>query len=700
MLNPWQVVIVAPRSTLLAEVKALGKKYSRWLGHYPEGAYDESAEKGRILAVIDQNSSLLGYLLYRVSRSNVTIAHLCAASAERGKGISHVLFGELKARTKDCHGVKLRCRRDFPASSLWPKLGFVPLSDRPGRSASGALLTTWWYEYDQPTLFAVSHDDSKPHAVLDANILFDLQDKPNSSSRGIAALSAPWLSEEVEFCVTSEIFVEINRATVPSERARRWKFAQQYTAIVVDEIVETRVINDLRELFPIELSESDESDLKQLAKAIAGNASFFITWDTAQLGRADAVQQRYGLAILRPLDLVIELDAKLRESEYVPTRIAGSLSTVSRIGSAEVKRLQRAFQDFRRAEQRGAFIDALHAANTDLHRSETCVVSDPDGQDAALFCIDLRDPNVLRIPLLRLRGGRLVDGLAHQVVWRAVTRACASGRRVVEVNDRFLAPAAETALKACDFAESDESDSIWRKHVVRVCGTRAEVLRALNERNVATADNTLTAGVAILGASGSVDTKAIAHLERVFWPVKIIDTAVPNYIVPIRPAFAAQLFDEGLADQDLFGAKEHLAMSLRNVYYRSAKGMRVPAPSRILWYVSGQKGYAGSGAIRAVSLVEESVRGPAKELFRRFQRLGAYSWTQILRSAGGDHRALLEAFTFTHTELLRAPVAYDTAQSLLLRHLGTRNPIAGPVWVPELCFDDLYRLGTEMSSDS
>lgn len=693
-----QVVTVRPESALFDAVKRLGRKNSRWLGQYPDGAFSESATKQRILGAVGADGDLLGYLLFRTSKSYVTLTHLCVDSTARRSGVSHVLFEELKARTRDCIGVKLRCRRDFPASKHWDKLGFIPLSDRPGRSASGALLTTWFYSYGQPTLFGASAEaDPRSRAVLDANILYDLQDRRNEHHRGIGALSADWLANEVEFCVTSEIYVEINRSNSFEKRSRRRAFAQQFMAVGADEVEERRVLEELRVLFPETLSTSDRSDLQQLAKSIAGEAQFFITWDAEQLARADSVRAQFGLAILRPMDLVIELDTRLREAEYVPARVAGCLTTITRMGAAEIERLRKSFQDFARAEPKGAFVAALHAANTDLHRTETYVVADREARDVALVTLDLRDPFCFRVPMLRIRRSRLSDGMADHLVWRAVTRASQTGHGIIEVTDPFLSPAAEAALRACDFTLFEE---VWRKHIVRVCAPRSDVLTALRERSADCADPLLPTQIAILSAPDSAAYAAtIARIERILWPVRITDTALPTYVVPIRPAYAAELFDEGLASQDLFGAKEHLALSLRNVYYRSARGVRVPAPARVLWYISDQKGYAGTSAIRAVSLVEETIRGPASELFRRFQRLGAYDWKQILKKVRGNAHAELEAFTFTHTELFPRPVGFRLAQDVLRQHTGAGNPFAGPVRIPEGCFADIYRIATSTENN-
>jgi hypothetical protein len=121
--------------------------------------------------------------------------------------------------------------------------------------------------------------------------------------------------------------------------------------------------------------------------------------------------------------------------------------TLGRMGPAEITRLQRAFQDFERAEARGAFMEALRSAGGDPHRTETMVVSGHDGQPSALFAFDFREPRRLVIPLLRIRRSRLTDGLAEHIAWRAIVRARDEGCSAVIVRDQFVAPAAEAAFE-------------------------------------------------------------------------------------------------------------------------------------------------------------------------------------------------------------------------------------------------------------
>ena len=59
-------------------------------------------------------------------------------------------------------------------------------------------------------------------------------------------------------------------------------------------------------------------------------------------------------------------------------------------------------------------------------------------------------------------------------------------------------------------------------------------------------------------------------------------------------------------------------------------------PARILWYVSQGDEKEGAMAIKACSRLEEVVVAPAKELYRRFRRLGVYERHDVIKVANGN----------------------------------------------------------------
>jgi hypothetical protein len=152
-----------------------------------------------------------------------------------------------------------------------------------------------------------------------------------------------------------------------------------------------------------------------------------------------------------------------------------------------------------------------------------------------------------------------------------------------------------------------------------------------------------------------------------------------------------EIFDAGLAEQDLFGPQHNLALALENIYY-SASSIDIRPGARILWYVS-QHGRELAQQVRACSLSLGTELEPASALFRRFSRLGVYRWSDILERAKGDPRRPLRGYRFHFTELLKKPVVWEQLQRILTEHRGRGNPVAGPVRLSNEEFVSIYRAG-------
>ncbi|MBK9262634.1 MAG: hypothetical protein IPM54_22870 [Polyangiaceae bacterium] len=179
------------------------------------------------------------------------------------------------------------------------------------------------------------------------------------------------------------------------------------------------------------------------------------------------------------------------------------------------------------------------------------------------------------------------------------------------------------------------------------------------------------------------------RIERALWPLKLIGTGLRCFIVPIQPQWAEQLFDD-MPQGNLF-KNSLLTLRPENAYYRKAKPHVLSAPARVLWYVSTDA--PGAMALRANSYIDEVIVDVPKEVFRRFRRLGIYSWNEVFKTADYELSNEIMAFQFSKTELSRNPVAWDRLQETLLKHVGKKNQIISPVEIPEECFLELYRLG-------
>jgi GNAT superfamily N-acetyltransferase/predicted nucleic acid-binding protein len=277
------------RSPHLTAVKVLGDASRETLGFFPEGAFEAYAERKLIAVALDEADQCIGYVLFRPAarRRDVDIVHLCVQETRRREGVATALVDWLrKATERDYAGMRLKCRRGYAARHLWPRLGFRAVGDVRGRSAEGHPLTVWRLDYGHRDLLSGSpttDDGPRLRIVLDANVLFALQDPNDTTRQESMALLADWVGDEIVLGVTDEVFNEIDRNEDRAERRRRRSFAEQFERFASVHEDWRELLPRLRVLFSPPLSDSDESDARQLAHAIAASVPYFVTHDRARL---------------------------------------------------------------------------------------------------------------------------------------------------------------------------------------------------------------------------------------------------------------------------------------------------------------------------------------------------------------------------------------------------------------------------------
>ena len=289
------VFVIDETSQHLQTVKRLWRENSQTLGFLPDGAFSDYASKHGILVALD-SSGCVGYLLYRVAKDRATIAHLCIADVARAKGHATALVRHLVTITGNLRGIGLRCRRDFPAYRLWPKLGFSVVKEAPGRAADGSKLTLFWLDHNHPDLFTQSETE-RLDAVIDSNVLIDLVDSRAGQSQG---LLADWLQDSIRLCVTPEHYNDFDRNTDGKGRQMRRQQASRFHQLNSPPAEYQKAEQLLTPLFGSLPTDRDESDFRHLVRALAGGAWAFVTRDDPMLSRADEVYAVCGLPIVRP----------------------------------------------------------------------------------------------------------------------------------------------------------------------------------------------------------------------------------------------------------------------------------------------------------------------------------------------------------------------------------------------------------------
>lgn len=677
-----EITVVAPGSIALAEVRSLWRRHSATLGFFPDGAFDDHARSSWILAAIS-DGRVVGYLLYRITgRSQAAIVHLCVAEEARGSRLARRLFEAMRERVSRCTDIVLRCRRDFDAHRVWPRLGFVAKGEQKGRGGDGGILTMYRYAIQQPPLLALLGEDrthDRAQIVIDANVFFDLDDA-NPGREESRSLDADWLGEFIELCLTDEIFNEINRRENPDDRDRQTARVREFTLIEGIGGREDSVFGEVRALLGGGTSDSAISDARQVARTIATNREFFVTRDTTILGAADALFEKYGLSVLQPHDVIRRFDEIRRVDHYRPRRsFVGprSREATARSGDAEaIAALLPTDQDRRK---RVAELRELLAKPDEIE----VLCARVDDVLLAAFAIDRRDADVLAVPLFVVADSALGSAAARHYAHQLPLLAADEARSLVRV--RSSGTAAQAGLVDARYANAGDN---WVKPAFRVVASFAEIADRVGRvpELIALRD--------ALATASALPSDEMVEAEKAVWPAKTLEARIPCFVVPIRPQWAAQLFDHELASGSLFGANGALALNSENAYYRSPRNSGgLCAPGRVLWYVSSDAAEPGAMAIRATSYVDEVVAAPPKDAFRAFRHLGVYNWRDVFGIAKQDLNANVQAFRFSKTEPLR-PIPFDEAREVLARHGRPNQQFQSPVSIPEAAFFELYEKGT------
>ncbi len=188
--------------------------------------FEEAATSG-CLPAATRNGEVVGYALFalRSRRFEVSLTHLCVRNSERGQGTARRLVDDIARRHADRRGIRLRCRFDYPAHHMWPRLGFEHWSRRLGRSHAGHELATWWRPLADLSLFdsvvqlpEAETADDRFVAALETNIVLDLLEGRNRDAS--LGLAADWMHDHAQLVVTAQVSSELRSGKGIAETAR------------------------------------------------------------------------------------------------------------------------------------------------------------------------------------------------------------------------------------------------------------------------------------------------------------------------------------------------------------------------------------------------------------------------------------------------------------------------------------------------
>lgn len=637
---------------------SIWKKNRSTLGLFPKGAFEDHAKQNWIIYLLE-SGLVKGYLLYRIARGRIVISHLCILEELRGRGGARILFDALKRTTDNglCRGVEVRCRSDYEISRMWPSLGFECMRNVSGRAKKGSELTIWFYKYDINDFFydmlPRQDEDDLTWAVLDANVVFKIADHGKADSEESLALMSDTISSYARYFVTPEIFVETERKRNPVEKNISICTARKFEKIEVKKAAFDNYRKLLMPLWGEIKTDRDRSDLHHIAYTAAAGFQSFITQDAGLLNKADAIYEICNVAVLRPVEFIIQLDQLENLEKYTPRSISRTRYRESVPTFDNIAVIADNFCQPNKHEKRSQLEAIIRSAVANPKEYKTILISNDENLLIAFLCFK-KGLNEVSIELMRHNGDATSKAIAQNFTWHEIFSRIETDVFLIKFSDRFSSSANDEMFNANGFIRNENG---WvRISVNLICGFDVakimidKFLKESKELEKYTKERLIV----FLNQS---DKKPCIY-EEVFWPLKISNEDIPTYLIPIKPVWALHLFDKNLAEGDLWGADPGKHFNIENVYYRSPQPCKISAGDRVLWYVSSD-GKNKVSEIRACSRVLSVEIDTAFKLFKKYKRLGIYEWRNLMEITGNNPAGEIMAVRFYQTECFSCPIKLE-----------------------------------------
>ncbi len=581
------VIVRAADREMIAQAVVLGDLNKRTLGFLPHKAYDQAAAAGTLLAFVE-DGQVVAYALYSLPRQVVRLTHLCVSAEVQGRGLARLLIDAISERHEDRFGITLKCRNDYEANTIWPRLQFEKQGEVPGRSRQRYPLSIWWRDHGHPALFSAAESLGLVRVMLDVNVFADLESSyQRSEQRESGALTGDWLADQVDLVVSSELEAEIARHPDPAERERQLRAARKYLTVrtqaraldaAAAQITGLMLKNNGTDL---SADPGDVSDVRHLAAAWLTGTTVIATRDQRFIQWSAAVADTTGVRVMRPSDVVLQLDELARAQEYRPAQLEDTQYELAAVRSRQEDDVLLFMQDSK-GERKSGYQAMIRGLLADGPRWNRLILRDPRGEPVAFLVAGMDDVQ-LAVPVLRVRSHQLAETVIRQLLFYLRKQACAAGRNIIRITDPMLSDPVSRAIREEGLVRDQGG---WVGFTIQACGTAAAVDARLNRAASA-------AGLQVPPLTGGLSAAIAADLERTLWPAKITDSGLPSFLIPIRPEYSADLFG---VPETLMPRSSTLGLSREHVYYRSPRPRVVTAPARLLWYASGARRDSGVAA--------------------------------------------------------------------------------------------------------
>ncbi len=656
----------------LGSVDKLMKRFSATLGFLPLVALRDYIERGGCLGAKTEDGRLIGYLLYGKQPHRFRIIHLCVSEEYGGRGIARQLVEALKQDATSQKIITLHCRRDFSAHKMWPKLGFVPTGDKPGRSLAQHPLTLWKFilaRDDQLSLFQANILDEITDVIIDAQIFFDLYAPKSDSVKASQALLSDFLIDSLNLWITDELFVEIDREKDEEKRHLSQQRAHEFSKMEYTPAKVEHFESILHPLLPAD-TPSKQSDIRQLAKAAASDVDIFVTRDQSLLNKVERISELTGLKILSPTELIIQIHELSDQQSYIPDRVSGFALEWRRLTSNDLAGFP--FTSFlAQGERKGEFREDLGLFLASPNKYE-CELLWSEGKPIAIRVIMEDADRILSVLLSRVAQSTDYSLFERYLVIAIIYKAVREGYNAVKFEASSLTEGLKSNLLETGFTEYNSS-------FVRFCFTscldRRQALSEINKlypRSVRTYQN-----------MDDID------LESKCSPLVLEEASQKYFLVSIRPGYGLSLVDMTRSANDFFGGNVRVLLRWSKVYYRSKTSHKVlKPPARILWYESGKE-----KKIVAVSRLDEVVIGTPKTLFKKYKALGILDWEAIYSISGGKIEKEIMALVFSHTFPFQEPIPLNRVRAIYAEDNSRTLSVQSPLRIQAATFQKLFQFG-------
>lgn len=702
------IQIIHQDSPYFQQVNQLGDKNNKTLGFSNYSIFKRYAENpGIIVALVDQD--LAGYLMWSInSQKNYgRIWHLCIKPEYRGQKITKHLNNKLIQLTKDkVRGIRFECKPSYGIDEMWRKLGYVPIHEKRAKT-DGDILKVWSLEFINPaypSIFSpdVSTDFLQIKSAIDAETLYQfIQDKKSKDNEN---LSLDWLRSYLGVCITDEIFNEIDQFYSDSDKKKLRKIStSHFSKQDSDPTVFENFINKINSAMNQNEFQLDRTGVRHLARCAASDIPYLITSKQDILAISDFLYINFGVRSISMENIIKLRDEIISQLDYQPLRLANNILEKRSLDYFNLEEIVKIIRYRELDEDRNQMLMKLRSyiSQKDKFTSTVLVY---DGQPYICIVYDQSKPNRIEVPFLRcLNSSSISYTLMNYIVDDLIKISISKRRDFLYIIDNDLGELESRALQNQYFIKESQGYKWIKCSPLRVL-KKQEAVQYLNlaSQEITGYSSASQILISILNSNRFDDTDGLAaiDIERLLWPLKIENSNIPNFIVPIKPEAAKELFDYNLAKQTLFGVQKHnLFLSVESVYYKSyfSNGGLKQAPARILWYVSQSKdkGFSDLSTIRACSQVDDVIINSPEELHKRFQHLGFYDLPQIQDCAKNNPENQVRAIKFSHTELFDNPINLETIREYLQKPKLT---IRSPQKISQDQFIDFYTLGFQVKS--